>query len=182
MQPLFERASLADRGDLLMPYRRAVFGRRHGDALHRRVTAGVLEEELVPDIEPGSDVPDALQQRQQSVFLGQIGHQISRRAKAQQRVVVVGQRDIAVLDIDVARHLDVGRLGRGHDAQRVTDRLAALNHLGEEVGGLRLVALEDRLGQQVEALVGADLGSVEQHYCSPRRRGVSSCKRNAALT
>ena len=158
VQPLVERALLADRSAVLQPDDRAVIGRRHLDALHRRVAAGIFGKQLVPDIEPGADVPDALQQRQQPVFLGQVRHQIGRRPQAQQRVVVVGQDDVAVLEIDMARHVDERRFRRRDDAQRLADRAAiAHDHLVKQIRRARLIALQDRFGQLIESLVLANV-------------------------
>ena len=63
VQPLAHGAAVADRLLLVVPHDGAVIGRRHLDALHRRVAAGIAGQQLVPDVEPGRDVPDALQQR-----------------------------------------------------------------------------------------------------------------------
>src|SRR5215471_11273322 len=43
-------------------------------------------------------------------------------------------------------------------------------HAEEKIGGARLVALEDRLGQQIEILVLANFVSVEQHRGDPELR------------
>jgi hypothetical protein len=70
VEPLLERAFLDDRRLLLVPHHRPVARGRDVHALHRRVPAGVAAEELVPDIQARRDVPDTLQERQQTVWLG----------------------------------------------------------------------------------------------------------------
>ena len=90
-------------------------------------------------------------------------------------MVVVGQDDCAVLDIDVARHLNEGRLGGRDDAERLADRAALVGHHAiEQIGGARLIALQDRIGQLVEDLVFADLVAVAQHRRSPVGQGRAS--------
>jgi hypothetical protein len=82
-------------------------------------------------------------------------------------VVVVDQHDLPVANVDVARHLDKGRLGRCHHAERLFDRAPVPRHHPEEqIGGARLIALQNRLGDQVKRLVLANLVSIEQH-CDP---------------
>ena len=79
-------------------------------------------------------------------------------------MVVVGQRNIAVLDVDVAGHVDKRRLRRGDDAQGVADRApVAHDHPVKQIGRARLVAFEDRLGQLIEGLVFAKRVSVAEH-------------------
>ena len=84
-------------------------------------------------------------------------------------MVVVDQCDLAVAHIDVARHLDKWRFGRGHYAERVADRAAvARDHPEEEICRAWLIALEDCLGQQIKGLVLTNLVSIEQHCNSLR--------------
>ncbi len=163
MQALLDGAAFADRLMILVPHHGAVARRRHIDALHRGIAAGVFALQLVPDVEPGRDVPDALQQRQQPVVLGEVRHQVCRGAQPEDRVIIVDQGDLAVAHIDVARNLDERRFGRRHDAERIADRMPIPRHPEEQIGGARLVALEDRLGQHVEILVFADFVPVQQH-------------------
>ena len=76
-------------------------------------------------------------------------------------MVVVDQRDLPVAHVDVARHLDKRRLGGRHHAQRIADRApVARHHPKEQVGGARLIALEDGLGQRAKGLVLTYLGAV----------------------
>ena len=83
-------------------------------------------------------------------------------------MVVVDQRDLTVADVDVARHLNERRLGGRHDAERITDRAPVPgHHPKKQIGGARLIALEDRLGQHVKVLVLANLVSVQQHRGDP---------------
>ena len=155
---LVGRAFLHDRRLVLVPQRRPVAGRRHVHALHRRVAAGIFAEQLVPDIEAGRDVPDALEHREQAILLGHVRHQAHRRPEPQDRVVVVHQRDLSVPHVDVARDLDERSLGRRHHAERVAHRAAvAGDHPEKQIRRARLVALEDGVGEQVERLVLADL-------------------------
>ena len=77
--------------------------------------------------------------------------------EAENRVVVVDERDLTVLHVDVVRHLDERRLGGGHHAERLADGASlALHHLEEEIGGAGLVALQDRVGQETEGFVLTD--------------------------
>jgi hypothetical protein len=79
-------------------------------------------------------------------------------------MVVVDQRDLAVPDVDMTRHLNEGCLCGRHNAQRITDRAAVTRHHPEKkVGGAGLIALQDRLRQHVKRLVSANLVSIEQH-------------------
>jgi hypothetical protein len=48
--------------------------------------------------------------------------------------------------------------------------MTILRHAEKEIGGTRLVALEDRLGQHIEILVLANFVSVEQHRGDPELR------------
>jgi hypothetical protein len=150
-----------------MPYDRAIARRRHHDALHRGVPAWILAEQLVPDIEPGGDVPDALEQRQQSILLGQEWHQIGRGSQAENGMVVVDQGDLTVPQIDVARHRDERCLGRRHHAERIAGRAPVLRHHPvEEIRRARLVALQDGLGQHVKGFVLTNIVLVQQHRSS----------------
>src|SRR5215472_666568 len=84
-------------------------------------------------------------------------------------MVVVGQDDRAVLDVDVTRHLDKRRLGGGDNAERLADRAALVcHHAVEQIRGARLIALQGRIGQLVEGLVFTDLVAVAQHRRSLR--------------
>ena len=78
------------------PDRRAVIGRRHLHALHRRVAAGILAEQLVPDIEAGRDVPDSLQQWQQPVLVLHVGLQLRGGPQTENRMIVVDQQQLAI--------------------------------------------------------------------------------------
>src|SRR5215472_14873524 len=46
-------------------------------------------------------------------------------------------------------------------------------HAEKKIGGARLIALEDRLGQQIEILVLANFVSVEQHRGDPELRRLT---------
>jgi hypothetical protein len=82
------------------------------------------------------------------MILGQVRGQAHRGPQAEDRVVVVDQRDLAVAHVDVARHLYERRLGRRHHPERVANRAPlARDHPEEEIGRPRLVALEDRVPQ-----------------------------------
>ena len=143
-----------DRLLVFVPHHRAVARRRHVHTFHCGVAAGIFSAQLVPDVEPGRDIPHALQQRQQAILLGQIRHQIGRSAQAEDRMVVVDQSDLPVAHVDVARHLNKRRLGCRHHAQRIADRAALpRHHLKKEVGGARLIAFEDGLGQRAKRFI-----------------------------
>jgi hypothetical protein len=149
VQPVVERAGLDDRPLLALPHHRPVGRRRHLHALHRRVAAGVAAEELVPDVEPGRDVPDGLEERQQATALRHVGRQAHGGPEAEDGVVVVDQRDLAVADVDVARHLHERCLGRRHHGQGIAEgTILAPHHSVEELGGARLVTREDGVRQQ----------------------------------
>src|SRR5207248_8307992 len=90
---------------------------------HRGVATGILAEQLVPDVEPGRDIPDTLQERQQPVALGQERRKIEGGPESENRVVVVDQRDLAISHVDVARHLDERRLGPRDDVEGVAQRV-----------------------------------------------------------
>jgi len=61
----------------------------------------------------------------------------------------------------MTRHLNEGCLGGRHNAERITDRAPVpRNHAEEKVGGAGLIALEDRVGQQVEGFVLTNLIAV----------------------
>jgi len=108
------------------------------------------------------------------IFLSQIGHQIGGGAQAEDRVIVVDQRDLTIAHIDVARDLDERRLGGGHDAERIADRVPVAGHPEEQVGRAWLIALEDRFGQQVELFVFPNLVSIQQHPAILPYRGKPS--------
>ena len=81
---------------------------------------------------------------------GRNGARLGGGAQAEDGVVVVDQRDLPVAHVDVVRHLDERRLGRGHHAERVAQRAAvAPHHLEEQIGRARLIALQDGVGQPV---------------------------------
>ena len=83
-------------------------------------------------------------------FSGRIRHQAGRRPQPQQRVVVVGQDDVAVLEIDVARHVDERRLRRRTTlSASPIERPSRTIILRKQIRRARLIALQDRFGHQV---------------------------------
>ena len=158
VQPFFHRATGNDGLLIGVPHHRILGGGRHLQALHHGVAAGILAEQLVPDVETRRNVPDTLQQRQQAIGLWHEAHEAHRGAQAENRVVVVDQGDLAVAHVDVARHLHEGRLRRGYHAERLAHRVPVPgHHLEEQVGGARLVALQDGVGQGLKVGVPANL-------------------------
>ena len=157
VQALLDRSLFDDRLLLLLPHHRAVARRRHVHPFHRRVAAGIFAEELVPDVEAGRDVPHALQERQQLGARGEERAQRDGRPQAEDRVVVVHERDRAVAHVDVTGHVDERRLRLRHRRERIGQRAPlAPHHLEEEIGRAGLVALEDGFGQLGDGSVGHD--------------------------
>ena len=130
--------------------------------------AGIAPQELIPDIEAHRHVPHALQEGKKPIRLGQEGRQAGRGPQAQDRVVVVDEGDLPVPHVDVAGHLDEGRLRRRHHAERVAHGTPLpRHHPEEEIGRAGLITLQDGLGQQAEGFVVTDLVSGQKHRCSP---------------
>ena len=94
-------------------------------------------------------------------FSGRYGiRQVDARSPSSVWSLLVSD-DVAVAEIDVARHVDERRFRRRDDAQRLADRAAvAHDHPVEQIRGARLVALQDRLGQLIESLVLANVVQV----------------------
>ena len=167
MQPLIERTLLADRRRVFLPYGRAVIGRGHVDALHRGIAPGVLGEQLVPDVEPGRDVPDALQEWQQAVFFRQIRHQVRRGAQAQDRV------SLLVSAIDPSRMLTRHGTDEWRSAAVTTSALADRTPSRATIDKrsvARLVAW-DGVGRQIRSCVAHRISSrFARALYSPKRR------------
>ena len=119
-------------------------GRRR-PARRAGVMPGRLQDLLVPDIEPGRDVPDRLRQRQCGAILRHHAGQLGRGPGRQQAMVVVDEVHVAVVDPLVIRHVRVGRV----DAHRLADHLGhrpALPHqIVIDVARALLVARQDAI-------------------------------------
>ena len=76
----------------------------------RRVMAGRLQDLLVPDVEPGRDVPDRLGERQAGELFRQHLLQIDRRPCRQQAVIIVDEIGKTVVDALVVWHVRIGRV------------------------------------------------------------------------
>ena len=72
------------------------------------VVARRLVDLLVPDVEPGRDVPNGLRHRQSGQLCRQPLRQVQRGPRAQQAMVVVDEVDEAVVDPLVVGHVRVG--------------------------------------------------------------------------
>jgi len=106
---------------------------------------------------------------------------VDGRPQAEDRVVVVDQRDLPVANIDVARHLDKGRFGGGYHAQRLADRApVAGDHPVEQISRTRLITLQYRLRQHVEGFALANFVSIEQH-CDPSPPAAGAFPQNERI-
>jgi len=149
---------------VIIPHHRTIARRRHVDALHRGIAAGILATQLVPDIKPGRDVPHALQHPEQAILLRQVLRQVGRSAQTEDGVVVVDQRDLPVAHIDVIGHLDERRLRFRHHAERITHRASIAPHqIEEQLRRAGLITLQDCVGERIDRLVLPDVVSALQH-------------------
>jgi hypothetical protein len=72
-------------------------------------------------------------------------------------MIVVDQRDLPVANVDVVGDLDERGLGRRHGAECVTDRPSvAFDEVEEQVGGARLITVQDRVGEPVNRDIPTD--------------------------
>ncbi len=110
-----------------------------------RVVARRAVELLVPDVEPGREIPDGLGHRQHRQFRRQQTGQVQRGARRQQAVVVVDEVRVAVVQPLVVRHVRVGCMDAhalGDDlVERPTGAKQAVEHLARPC----LVARQDAL-------------------------------------
>jgi hypothetical protein len=70
--------------------------------------------------------------------------------------------------------LDERRFGCRDDAEGIADRAPVPRHPEEKIRGAWLIALEDRLGQQIEVLIFPNCISIQQHYRDPLLRRAST--------
>ncbi len=103
--------------------------RRHRPAGGAGVMAGRFQDLLVPDVEPGRDVPDRLRQWQRGAILGHHPGQLRRGAGRQEAMVVVDEVDVAVVDPLVIGHVRIGRM----DAHRLAEHLGHRPALAHQI-------------------------------------------------
>ncbi len=113
-----------------------------------------LQDLLVPDVEPGRDIPDGLRHRQPGAILRYQFGQVDRRARRQEAMVVVDKIHIAVVDALVIGHMRIG----GVDAHRLGDDLgerpALARQLVISLARALLVARQDAILQLLVERLG----------------------------
>ena len=119
--------------------------RRHRPARGARVMPRRLQDLLVPDVEPGRDVPDRLRQRQRGAILRHHPRQLRGGAGRQQAMVVVDEIDVAVVDPLVIRHVRVGRVDAHGLADHLGHRPALPHQIVIDVARALLVARQDAI-------------------------------------
>ena len=117
---------------------------RHLVAARRVMTRG-LQDLLVPDVEPGRDVPDGLGQRQSGELFRQHLLQIDRRPRAQQAMIVVDEIRKPVVDALMVWHMRVGRMNAHRLRHDLRQRPAAAQQFVVDTAAAFLVASEEPL-------------------------------------
>ena len=158
-------------------------GRRAGGQLPApRVVPRRLQDLLVPDIEPGRDVPDGLGHREPRRLGRQQPDEVEGGPCAQQAVIVVDEVDEPVVDPLVVRHVGVGAVDAGRFEQHLLERPALAVEVVVDLARADLVAVEDALLQGGVA-VGNGCGpggrpSLHSCSCSLSGGGVGIGVRN----
>ena len=151
VQPLLERPLPLGRL-LIGPVRRGrrgavgVLGRVVGAA---RVVPRHLAQQLIPDVQPGRDVPDRLRERQPAQLFRHQILQVQRRPRAEQAVVVVDESHHAGVDPLVIGHVRVGRVGADRLGQNLGRAAALLHQVERDLGRRPVVAPDHRLAVAV---------------------------------
>ena len=181
-QPLAERTLQALRL-LVGPMDHGRGRRAGGERAAPRVVPRGLQDLLVPDVEPGRDVPDGLGHREPRRLGRQHLHQVEGRPCAEEAVVVVDEVDETVVDPLVVRHVGVRAVDAGRLEQHFFKRTALAVEVVVDLARADLVAVEDALLQGGVAAgngCGSSGGRRFAHALAPAQGSIPGCSVQSA--